>query len=374
MARYLTVVLVAVGLAAAAVWLMREPSSTDANDEPVAAAPRSHEAASPPDSLDEIAIPFSGRSPGPVACPDSGHEKSDNERMAEYELQREEMLRVLGASVDAEHLLIAALVSWAKQPDKAVMMLDRAAALDPRNPLIASQALGFCLEVETCGRPPAELERRLIAADKANALAWVEVARSRLRRHDEPGALAAMREAAAAPEVNEYFSSNVLLFERGLAASTDLAPFDRIPASIGHAAAVFSGSFLVFKDCLERAKGSAEWRDVCLRLGQQLEHGGRTILSQSIGMNIQAKMYEYGGDTREQRDVEVRQDRFESDWSALMDITARSAQLRNATVARQYLETFESAGELAAMRYLAAEVEARLPAPGGAAASACPTP
>lgn len=374
MARYLTLFVVAVVLAAAGLWLMRGQSPSAEHGDAVTAAPQRPDAEPSLAVLDELVIPSSQRSSAFGACPDSGNEKSDNERMAEYEVQREQMLRVLGASADAEHLLIAALVSWAKQPDRAVVMLDRAAALDPRNPLIASQALGLCLEVETCGRPPAELERRLIAADKANALAWVEVARSRLRRDDEPGALAAMREAAAAPEVNEYFSSNVLLFERGLAASTDLAPFERITASIGHAAAVFSGSFLVFKDCLERAKGSAEWRDVCLRLGQQLEQVGRTILSQSIGMNIQAKMYEYGGDTREQRDVEVRQDRFESDWSALMDITARSAQLRDATVARRYLETFESAGELAAMRYLAAEVEARLPAPDGAADSACPTP
>jgi hypothetical protein len=374
MARYLTVLLAAMAVAAALLWLPGEQPSTKGKSGPETAAGHMREAESPAGILDELAVPFARRSSGLIVCPDSGDEKSDDERMAEYEAQRAEMLRVLGASADAEHLFIAALVSWTKQPVNAVKMLDRAAAMDPRNPLIASQALGLCLEIETCERAPAELERRLIAADKANALAWVQVARSRLGRNDEPGALAAMREAAAAPQVNEYFSSNVLLFERGLAASTDLGPFDRITASIGHAAAVFSGSFMIFKDCVERAKGSAEWRDVCLRLGQQLEHGGRTILSQSIGMNIQAKMYEYGGDTREQRDVEVRQDRFESDWSALMNITARSAQLRNATVARQYLETFETAGELAAMRYLAAEVEARLPAPGGAADSACPTP
>ena len=374
MARYLIGLLVAIVVGATGLWLMRGQSPSAEQGGQATAAPRQPDAEPSLAVLDELVIPSSQRSSAFSACPDSGNEKSDTERMAEYEVQREQMLRVLSASADAEHLLIAALVSWQKQPDKAVQMLDRAAAMDPRNPLVASQALELCLEIETCGRSPAELERKLIAADKANALAWVQVARSRLKRNDEPGALAAMREAAAAPEIKEYFTDNVLLFERGLAASTDLPPFDRIAAGIGHAAAVFSGSFLIFKDCLERAKGSAEWRDVCLRLGQQLEHGSRTILARTIGLNIQARMYEYGGDTREQQDVDARYDRFKKDWSALTPQTIRSEQLRDATVARRYLETFESAGELAAMRYLAAEVEARLPAPGGVAASACPTP
>ena len=374
MARYLIGLLVAIVVGATGLWLMRGQSPSAEQGGQATAAPRQPDAEPSLAVLDELVIPSSQRSSAFSACPDSGNEKSDNERMAEYEVQREQMLRVLSASADAEHLLIAALASWRQQPGEAVKMLDRAAALDPRNPLVASQALQLCLEIETCGRAPVELERRLIAADKANALAWVQVARSRLKRYDEPGALAAMREAAAAAEVNEYFSDNVLLFERGLAASTDLPPFDRMTSAIGQAAAVYGGSFLIFPDCLERAKGSAEWRDVCLRLGQQLEHGGRTILAQTTGLNVQAKMYEYGGDTREQQEVEARQGRFERGWSAFMFQTARAEQLLDATVVRQYLETFESAGELAAMRYLAAEVEARLPAPGGAAASACPTP
>ena len=32
---------------------------------------------------------------------------------------------------------------------------------------------------------------------------------------------------------------------------------------------------------------SAEWRNACLRLGEKLEHDGRTLLSQSVGLGMQ---------------------------------------------------------------------------------------
>ena len=322
--------------------------------------------------LDEIGVQPVRRMLAIDACRDAG-EKSDEQRMAEYEEQAEEMLRVLGSSSDAEHLLVAALVSWRKAPEEAFLLLDRARSADPRNPLVASQILELCLEIDACnlGRPG--LERNLIAADKANGLAWVTVARSRLSRFDEAGALAALREAAAAPSMNDRFAEHALLFERGLAASTDLPPFERGVAALGHGAAIFTGSFLITRDCDERAENSAEWRDVCLRLGERFEHGGRTILTQAVGLGLQAKMYEYGGDSRAQQIAEQRYRGFRNDWQSLAARTTRAMELRDATVQQRFFDTFAASGEIAALQYLATEIEARLPELN-AEDSACPTP
>ena len=375
MARYLTVaaILVAVGLSAALVRVPQPvpPAAIDKRPEPASIAAEARSALL---GLDEIDVPGAGRTLALDVCNEPHEQKSEEQLRAELEAQQQQMLRVLGASADPDHLLVAALVSWKKQPPSALPMLERAAAMDPRSPLIASQMMELCLAVETCSLSTESLERQLIAADKVNAMAWVQVARGRLKRADESGALTALREAAAAPLVSDHFIDYVLLFDRGLAASADLEPFDRTAAAIGHAAAVHTTSFLVSKDCFERAEESAEWRDACLRLGQQFEQRSRTLLAQVLGMEIQQKMYEYGGDTREQQQVNARRERSLEEWLALASRSAAVEQIRDVTMMRRYLETFASNGEQAATRYLAEAAEARLQEHEGAWKSACPTP
>ena len=374
MARYLTLAVVVIALLVAVFWLReREPAVIDAAVPAADLSPHVETQTQQPSELDEIDVVPRRRLLATDLCPDSD-DKSDEERLAEYELQREQMLRVLSASADADHLLVAALASWNRKPEDALQLLSRAEQADPRNTMVRSQILELCLEIDACIRARPEMERNLVAADPANGIAWVTVARSRLSRLDDAGALAALREAAAAAEINDHFTDHVLLFDRALAASSNLPPFERSAAAIGHAAAVFTSSFLITRDCNERAKNSAEWRDACLRLGERFEHSGRTILTQAVGMGLQAKMYQYGGDSRAQQAAERRNDRFKEQWTALASRTIRAEELRDPTVLRHYLDTFATAGEIAAMEYLAAEVDARLPGLPEAGDSSCVTP
>ena len=78
-------------------------------------------------------------------------------------------------------------------------------------------------------------------------------------------------------------------------------------------------------------------------------------------MGLQAKMSEYGGDTRAHQAAERRYQRFRDDWTTLASQTVRAMELEDATVQRRYLDTFAASGEIAAMQYLAEEIEARLP-------------
>jgi hypothetical protein len=370
MARYLIGLFVAVLLAAAWYWFAEDGLGVSTTTK--IAVPAAVPAQRPPEALDEIGVQLARRSLALDTCRHQG-DKPVDELMAEYEAQAAEMLRVLGSSSDAEHLLVAALVGWRKSPEEALRLLARAEMADPRSNLIASQILELCLEIDSCSRARPEMERNLIAADKANGIAWLTVARSRLSRADEVGALAALREAVAAPSMNDQFVDYVQLFERGLAASTDLPPFERSVAALGHGAAVFTTSFLISRDCDERAEHSAEWRDVCLRLGERFEHSGRTVLTMAVGLGLQEKMYEYGGDTRAQQVAKRRYHRFRAEWTNLASRTTRAMELEDATVQRHFLDTFAAAGEIEAMQYLATEIEARLPELIEAD-SGCPTP
>lgn len=329
-------------------------------------------AAAPAGQHDVGQVPFSPAAAS-EAC-DSGREKEAAAvRMAEFEAQKDELLRVLSASTDPEHLLVAALSGWSNDEDRALSLLGEAAARDPRHPLIAAQILTLCTDVDSCIHARPELERNLIAADKGNVVAWAQVTLSRLQRNDERGALAALREAAAAAGLEDYFPDYIMLFDRGLAAASDLEPFDRMVAAVGHAAANATTAYLITRDC-ERRAPLPEWRDACLRLGERFEHDSRTIVAQAIGIRLQAYMYEVEGDTRAAESTQRRQEEFADRWTQLGRRTRRAEELRDATVFRQYLETFASAGEWQAMEYLAAEVEARLPPLPDAPQPACGAP
>ena len=307
-------------------------------------------------------------------CDGSPDEEAVAERMEAIEVQQEALLRVLSASPDAEHRLVAALASWSSDQDRALSLLGEAAARDPRHPLIASQILMLCTEVDACGRARPQLERNLIAADRGNAMAWVQVTRSRLQRNDERNGLAALREAAAAATVDEYLPDYVMLFDRGLAAASDLEPFDRMVAAVGLAAAPANDVYMITRDCAERAAHLSEWRDACLRLGERFEHDSLTILAQAVGIRMQADMYELEGDTRAAETAMQRRQDLDDRWLQLGSRTVQAEKLRDATVIRHYFETFDSGGELQAMEYLAAEVESRLPPLSAAQRRACEAP
>jgi hypothetical protein len=218
------------------------------------------------------------------------------------------------------------------------------------------------------------MEQNLIAADKGNSLAWVQVARSRLKRGDENEALAALRQAASATGLNDYFVEYITAFDRALAASSGLSPYERMIAAVGFGAAMPIDAWMITRDCDEKATGSAEWRDACLRLGERFEHDGRTLITQAVGIGMQISMLELEGDTRPLEQALARQAQFKTNYTSLSAQSSRAIELGDATVFRRYLEVFDSGGELAAMQYLADEVAARLPAATNPQSAACQTP
>lgn len=370
MARVVGIVLMAGAIALTVILLRPDPPADLQSTPPL--QPASAESRIPP--LDDVVTrrPHMPDRLDPCGDPDTG--KSDEQRVEELQRLRGSVLPVLRSSTDAEHLMAAALMSSWDDSDDALLLLGQAAANDPRDPLVASQILGLCIEVGSCAGARVEMEQNLIAADRGNSLAWVQVSRSRLKRGDEDGALKALRQAASSTELNGYFVEYTMAFDRALAASSGLAPYERIVAALGFGAAVPFDTWLISRDCNDRAAVSAEWRDACLRLGEKLEHDGRTLLSQSVGLGIQISMYKLEGDTRPLEQALVRQKEFKDGYQLVSSQSNRAIELRDATMVRKYFEIFAANGELEAMQYLADEVAERLPPDAGAENVACQTP
>lgn len=325
--------------------------------------------------LDEVETLSSKRSTVFEVCDDTMEDAVFAEKMAELDRLEQQVVPVLEASASAEHLLVAALMIWRDEPDRALQLLGEAAARDSRDPLIASQHLELCVRYGgQCSRPRTDVEQKLIAADRANGLAWVQVARSRLERLDEESAIAAMKEAVAAATIEEHFADYVLLFDRALAASADLPAYERLEGAFGFAAAMVSSSYRITADCTERATNSAEWQDVCLKLGERLEHGSRTLLGKGVGFGLQKQMYELAGNNRQYDLVSERYEVYRNEYRELMAKSTQALELRDATVMRKYIETLNASDELAAMHYVAEEVQSRLPEYDPEQQSTCPAP
>lgn len=325
--------------------------------------------------LDEVETLSSKRSTVFEVCDDTMEDAVFAEKMAELDRLEQQVVPVLEASASAEHLLVAALMIWRDEPDRALQLLGEAAYRDPRDPLIVSQLLAVCVEFGgQCSRPRSEIEQMLIAADRANGLAWVQVARSRLERSDELGALEGMREAAAAATNDAYFPEYVMMFDRGFSASADLPAYDRLEAAFGFAAGLPASTYLIIQDCRRLGEKSPEWLDACLRLGERQEHDSRTLLGKALGLGLQSQMYELAGNTRSQQETERRQQAFRDSFQGLVQKAGQVAKLRDASLAQRYLDAFAASGEFAAMEYLAIEVEARLPGIDSAQESTCSNP
>ena len=265
---------------------------------------------------------------------------------------------LLSKSRNPEHLLLAAILRPAQTGEARILAMADTLNFDPNNPLIHWNFLSFCerFRSEPICRDPT-IEDRAIEVDSSNGQLWARIAGYRANRGNMPAALDALKSAAAAPEFNEYWMEYIELFERGLAAATNAPYRERIIQASGMAAGLITNYNLIFEGCKTQAVESAEWLQLCTRLGERLEHEGRTMVSIRIGQSLQKRMYSISGDDEKRAAVEHRsklgaklmQDGYAKDGHVLL--------FRDDRVLAGYISEWASYGELRALQFLRNEVQ-----------------
>lgn len=285
------------------------------------------------------------------------------------------VVRGLRESGDADHLLAVASILEEDDPRAALAVLVRAAGTDPWNPLVAGTLLDLCVRLDAdCSLSRQEVEQGLIRAERGNAVAWAKVVHSRLQRNDDAGALAALRRAAAAAEADAHLADYVLVFDRALAAGSDLPSGVRLMVAHGMAAAVDQSELGVYRDCERLGRRSAEWLDACTRLGEKFESEARSLLIRAVGISLQRKMYEIAGDGNARDRVQARYDAFVRRQSELVEHTRGIEWGSNELLARDYLEVLVASGEIEALEFAGDEWRRRVAAGEIAEAGACGSP
>lgn len=280
-------------------------------------------------------------------------------------LKSDVVATLLSKSKNPEHLLMAALLGTDRRSDARIFAMTETLNIEPNNPLILWNFLSSCErlpDAPICRDQ--NIENRAIAADSTNGQLWVRIGGIRANRGNMPAALDALKNAAAAPEFNEYWIEHVKLFERGLAAATNAPYRERIIQAISMAAGLITNYNLVFEGCKTQAVESAEWLQLCTRLGERLEHEGQTMVSNGIGQSLQRRMYSISGDEEKQAAAEHR--------SKLRTKIMRDGQSEDALVLLSrddkvlagYISELASYGEIRAFQFLSNEVQRLKNVPG----------
>ncbi len=172
-----------------------------------------------------------------------------------------------------------------------------------------------------------------------------------------PAALDALKNASVAPGFNEYWMEHVELFERGLAAAGDASYRDRTVLAIGMAAAMVWNVNSVLNGCETQAVESVEWLQYCVRFAERLEHDGRTILSNAIGLKLQKTMYSISGDKEKEAAAEQRLGLIRESMRNGQSEDGQVLLTRDDRVLADYIMEWATFGELRAVQFLRNEVE-----------------
>lgn len=275
----------------------------------------------------------------------------------------EEILESLAVSGDAELQLAAAQLGFAAidseetemTPEEASELLVRAYRTDPTNPLVLWNVMQACDRASA----PAVCDDPALEVDFTNVLSgngeyWVRVAERRYAQQDHPGALYALRQAAAAPEFDNYFMLNVRMQQRALSLIPDTGYTAQALGAYGLATMqVESGP----GPCLMGDERSdPEWLDACMSVARRYESEGRTIQQRRLGAGLQVQLYRTTGqndaaDAATERLRGINQQRLFTDQDLI------AVMLTDERMLSLFLDEFEAGDEFSAIQFFRDEVE-----------------
>lgn len=271
------------------------------------------------------------------------------------QLVREASTRIR-SSVDPELILASAAIDKLSSPEQSIQSIRRIGGEKANSPVAIWTLMGLCEQ-----RPSVEcdydaIERNVRLNHSANGAFWLGMAGSMLTDGRDDAAFDAISQALAAPTYDNYFNDQLLLLERGLAASTNLSFAERVFYSVEFAFAAPPGIVQVMKKCQVALAG--RWSEQCDQLADQLINYDHDVFANGLGFELKKGILEARNDTEALAQVERRMRALASiieDEENIREMA--NALLNDEILLRRFLENLESAGELAAFEKLTDDIE-----------------
>lgn len=289
------------------------------------------------------AVPVGDLPPGPLETP-----AVDREGVPAIVKER------LAVSIDAEHLLVAAM--FEERIDR-MELVKRAMAADKDNALVVWHAVNWCSKYhEQTGCPLASWESQLLRLDGQNSEAWIRVAANRLEAGDEQAGLRALQQAASASESRIFWPESIEMIERSLAAAGSFSFPERASSAIGIAASNSPNYSDYMNMCREQSAKSRDWAYACLAYGEVNQRQGMTVIGRSIAGSIQEVALESLADER-LTEIAARNERDRQARLAVATGNSGSETLALSipSIFFGYLDAFRTRGEMEAMTYMREE-------------------
>ena len=260
------------------------------------------------------------------------------------------------ASVDPELILAAASIDKLKFPEQSMESLQRIGGENTSSPVALMTLMDLCDQRKSANCDRVAIERNIRRNHSANGVLWVGLAGQMLDAGREDAAFDAIGQAIAAPVFDNYFDDQLMLLERGLAASTDWSYAQRVFHSVEFAISNAPGVLPVIRLC--ETKQDGQWPMLCDQLAERLTDYEGDFGANAVGLELKTKMLEARGDSegmaKLEKSIAGLKNMFE-DEGQLKEMV--NALLNDEVLLRTFLENLSASGEIAAYRLLTDDIE-----------------
>ncbi|MEM7433151.1 MAG: hypothetical protein AAF351_14620 [Pseudomonadota bacterium] len=286
----------------------------------------------------------------------------DTDEEYDFETYREEnrarmarWIAILEPSSDPDHQLMVALVTSKDSPEESRERILRLVNAESPHPLAVSFAL------DACARDDAycDVLHRFLSDEfgeaRRNAESWIDVAGYWLNQGNEAQAIDALDHALAAPVYDSHFIDYAQVFDRGLAASSQMSGIERLVAAIGLAAAGPLG-LGIYDTCKDRIESSLLLRRSCAALAARQAAESDNILGQEIGASLQKIIFELDGEPENAQAIEALKAERRATRNSRMVTNNAVTKFRDEALFRSMADHWAVFGEAQAQDFMHAEV------------------
>lgn len=269
----------------------------------------------------------------------------------------------LRLSSNPEHRLAAGIILANDAPEEAFDLMQDTATTHSTSAIASWRSLILCGQRDVPACASTAVEENAILADRDNGMMWVQLASRRLDSGREQDAVDAIRHAIAAPRFDTYFTDQIELMDRSLAAVLSWSFGERVVHGSDNVA-VSPANFGFIRARCDNAP-SGIWPELCDQLGQRMVSENVDLQSKILGSSLRVGVLETIGDVSGAAAVEAELDALNAQQDLLgSDVSLLNLILSDDTVLRDYLSVSQSYGEEEALSRLS-EQAARLRATPG---------
>lgn len=273
----------------------------------------------------------------------------------DLEIKQSAFYDYLEKSSIAEHKLAYILFATHAHQTSQLELLQSYLKEYPNNILARMNLIGHCssnIEHSACNQ---ELFEQAGEIDGNNAGLWLQVANFYAAKGNKQETIKAINMANKANQFNDYYYQHLSLFMDVSKGTLDISDSLKAITGIGILAATQIPIMAVTNFCTAIDTLTADEKQACLMLGEQMDIKGRNLLYNSVGIAIQSKIYQAEANEELSALVEARNSDLYNPKKSRLHNKAGELMIADETLFQYWLSNAVNYGEVKAANMLIEE-------------------